>query len=473
MSSARDPQSPTFFEQRSMQPQTMAQTPISMDAPLDGLSSLSSVHFALIYIDENGKLRFEASPSIASNCQSILSPNVTDSFLRAVALSNKGDPGVIGSPRLNQEHMAGKSPMSPQSPGTSNLSRKNSMFQTHQDGHQAKRKRVSHECVVPMSINCHQKTMLPIRNHGLLRKYYEKAFESLQQINCRILAKAYIKLVEPRKQVNYPYNGRKIISGSSQQFDPELTKPAWWPSGVTHREPDHLLKAERIRLLVHILCELRSSHAICVEKLREADQSIRRQILPSERLQVLDEIYSVREEEEAFLDGRTDGQAVVCVSRVNLPDMAEAQAMGSPGSTMKTDLNPVYRKEVPDMESHTSVFPSTGSSPTSDTTKHSMASTKSTSSVSTTWDPCLPPSLPSLSTLKRTRPGESSYPLEFNTNIFQHEPPTTVSIDSHYPLKYYSEPHLGHNQHSQPLPVMGMTGTADMGCANPYYFTSY
>lgn len=69
-----------------------------MDAPLDGLSSLSSVHFALIYIDENGKLRFEASPSIASNCQSILSPNVTDSFLRAVALSNKGDPGVIGKP---------------------------------------------------------------------------------------------------------------------------------------------------------------------------------------------------------------------------------------------------------------------------------------------------------------------------------------------------------------------------------------
>lgn len=85
--------------------------------------------------------------------------------------------------------------------------------------------------------------MLPVRNTGLLRRYYEKAFDSLQQINCRILAKAYIKLVEPRKQVNYPYNGRKIISGSSQQFDPELTKPAWWPAGVTHREPDHLLKA--------------------------------------------------------------------------------------------------------------------------------------------------------------------------------------------------------------------------------------
>ncbi|KAB8069383.1 hypothetical protein BDV29DRAFT_198706 [Aspergillus leporis] len=440
-----------------------------MDAPLDGLSS---IHFALIYIDESGKLRFEASPSIVNSCQSILSPNVTDTFLRAVALSNKGDPGVIGSPRTNQDHM-GKSPMSPQSPGmhdTSSLSRKNSMFQPHaQDGHPAKRKRVSHECVVPMSINCHQKTMLPIRNHSLLRKYYEKAFESLQQINCRILAKAYIKLVEPRKQVNYPYNGRKIISGSSQQFDPELTKPGWWPSGVTHREPDHLLKAERIRLLIHILCELRPSHAICVEKLKEADQSIRRQILPSERLHVLDEIYSVREEEEAYLDGRTDGQAVVCVSRVNLPDITETQATSSP---LKTDTNPVYRKEVPDMESHTSVFPSTGSSPMSSTTKHSI-STKSTSSISTsTWDPCLPPSLPSLNTLKRTRTGESTYPLDFSsTNMFHHEPPTTVSLDTQYPLKYYSEPHMSH--HQQPLPVMGMTGADLTGCGNPYYFTSY
>ena len=111
------------------------------------------------------------------------------------------------------------------------------------DVQQPKRKRVSHECVVPMNINCHQKTMLPVRNQTMLRRYYEKAFESLQQINCRILAKAYVKLVEPRKQVNFPYNGRKIIAGSSQQFDPELNKPAWWPSGVTHREPDHLLKA--------------------------------------------------------------------------------------------------------------------------------------------------------------------------------------------------------------------------------------
>jgi hypothetical protein len=173
-----------------------------------------------------------------------------------------------------------------------------------------------------MSITSYPKTMLPVGNKRILRSYYEKAFECLQQTNCRILAKAYIKLVEPRKQVTYPYNGHKVVAGVPQQFDPEETRPLWWPTGVTHREPDHLRKpgnylrqfvssthtealTERIRLLIHILCELRESHAICVEKLREADQAIRRQISPVERLQVLDEIYRVRGEEERYLDGRS------------------------------------------------------------------------------------------------------------------------------------------------------------------------
>jgi hypothetical protein len=170
---------------------------------------------------------------------------------------------------------------------------------------QMKRKKVTHEYVIPFSINCYPKTMLPVKNHALLRKYYERAFQSLKQANCRILAKAYIKLVEPRKQVNFPYNGRKVISGIPQQLDPETTKPPWWPTEVVHREPDHLLKAGRVHLLVHILCELRESHGISVEKLREADQSIRRQFSPPECLQVLDEIYRVRGEEESYLDGRT------------------------------------------------------------------------------------------------------------------------------------------------------------------------
>jgi hypothetical protein len=83
---------------------------------------------------------------------------------------------------------------------------------------------------------------LPIQDPGAMIHVYEKAFEKFQQTNCRVLAKAYIKILEPRKQVNYPYNGRKSVGGITVQLDPEVTKPSWWPSRVRHREPDHLPK---------------------------------------------------------------------------------------------------------------------------------------------------------------------------------------------------------------------------------------
>lgn len=87
-----------------------------------------------------------------------------------------------------------------------------------------------------------QRVPITVKDRDFCRLYYEKIFHNLQQTNCRIIAKAYIKLVEPRKQVNYPYNGRKIIEGQTRQLDPEASKPPWWPPGVSHREPDHLPK---------------------------------------------------------------------------------------------------------------------------------------------------------------------------------------------------------------------------------------
>lgn len=86
------------------------------------------------------------------------------------------------------------------------------------------------------------RTVLQVGNRALLRRYYEKAFEDFQQLNCRAIAKSYIKLVEPRKQVHFPYNGRRSIAGVAQTDNPEQTKPGWWPAGVVHKEPDHLLK---------------------------------------------------------------------------------------------------------------------------------------------------------------------------------------------------------------------------------------
>ncbi|OJJ02595.1 hypothetical protein ASPVEDRAFT_684132 [Aspergillus versicolor CBS 583.65] len=474
----------------------MSSTAASMDGPLD---NLGSHHFALLYIDESGKLRFEASSSVANDCHGILSPEVTHSFLKAVAVSEDGMK-LANSSEANYETQSGKSASSPDSPGSPNFSRRSSISQLI-DNNQ-KRKRASHEYVLPMSITCYPQTLLPIRNQSLLRKYYEKAFDSLQQTNCRILAKAYIKLVEPRKQVNYPYNGRKNIAGVPNQFDPEETKPGWWPAGVIHREPDHLRKPERIRLLVHILCELRESHSICVDNLKEADQSIRRQIAPIERLQVLDEIYRVRGEEERYLNGNSDGQGVVSVSRVHLPDMADPQAsLYSPvGSILESDNT--SRDDVPDLESHTSVFPSSNisASNTSFNRQQVDATSNAVPPVSvlpsaiapTTWDAChssipvstsLPPINPAMKH-SHSDPAAAHYGLDFSTSIFPHHEPIPAFAMQSFPMEPYANlhPHMAshiphqsgeHQNHPQShatvMPLVRTPGPNLSGCP-PYYF---
>lgn len=63
--------------------------------------------------------------------------------------------------------------------------------------------------------------------------YYETVLKRFQQVNCRSIAKSFIRVIEPRKQVRYPYNGGRT-------GNPELTKPPWWPAGIMHKEPDHL-----------------------------------------------------------------------------------------------------------------------------------------------------------------------------------------------------------------------------------------
>ncbi|KAJ5909359.1 hypothetical protein N7504_004002 [Penicillium tannophilum] len=334
---------------------------------------LAHPHFALIYIDRDGNLRHEASPSIANSREAILSPRVTDAFLQAVARS--GEPGPSRS-SFEVESGASASPprtasrqgllptqVSQVSPGTEsrNMERHRlvvpapqgppvdpTMWPAQQQepwpsqwsrSPQTQRAQPWNE---EISIASPNKSLISIRDKEFLRRYYEKVFQNLQQTNCRVLAKAYVKLVEPRKQVNYPYNGRKIVDGRTQQLNPEETKPPWWPAGVSHREPDHLPKAERVRLLVYLLCELRTTYGITARRLREADQPIRRQITPIERLQMMDELYEVREEEEKFLDGKTDGKTLVSIARANLPDPVDSP------SSRRTSPN----EEKPTQEPH-------------------------------------------------------------------------------------------------------------------------
>lgn len=64
-----------------------------------------------------------------------------------------------------------------------------------------------------------------------------------------------------------------------------------------------IISLERIALLLHILCDLRCSHGVTSQKLKDAEQSVRSHIIPVERLELLDELYRVRGEEEKLLIG--------------------------------------------------------------------------------------------------------------------------------------------------------------------------
>ncbi|EED18145.1 hypothetical protein TSTA_119090 [Talaromyces stipitatus ATCC 10500] len=157
---------------------------------------------------------------------------------------------------------------------------------------------------------------LEIGNRKKVSAFYGSAFRRLQQVNCRILAKSFIKVIEPRKQVKHPYNGGKgALPG--QKGDPEKTKPDWWPRHVIHREPDHIKKDFRLMLLVHLVQNLLPM-GITAEMLEDAALDCRRQIGPEERreerLGVIEEIFRVRKIEERYERNEIDGTTQVFVS---------------------------------------------------------------------------------------------------------------------------------------------------------------
>lgn len=81
-----------------------------------------------------------------------------------------------------------------------------------------------------------QKTQqLVIGEEREVEQFYYGRFRDMQQSSCKIIGKAFVKLVEPKKQTHHPYTKGDIKA------------PPWWPdtkgeNAVRHKEPDHLLK---------------------------------------------------------------------------------------------------------------------------------------------------------------------------------------------------------------------------------------
>ena len=70
-------------------------------------------------------------------------------------------------------------------------------------------------------------------------RWYQDAFQAIQQVACRWLAKTWIKRIQPKKQSTNPYNGA-CPKDKERPKDPNRTRPPYWPPSVQHKEPDHI-----------------------------------------------------------------------------------------------------------------------------------------------------------------------------------------------------------------------------------------
>ncbi|KAM0334169.1 hypothetical protein ACHAQA_001189 [Verticillium albo-atrum] len=157
---------------------------------------------------------------------------------------------------------------------------------------------------------------LKIGNSEEVWDFYDQRFRNCQQTACKLIAKAWVKVVEPKKQTNHPYTGQ------------EEKAPDWWPrpwgltkdERVRHKEPDHLYKRERVYLLCHILRMIvepsdRQHPSIqkmnlTVEKLKEATDealslffSTKENQKNAKKKPFLDEIFKVATSEQRFKHG--------------------------------------------------------------------------------------------------------------------------------------------------------------------------
>ncbi|KAL8794909.1 MAG: hypothetical protein Q9195_002621 [Heterodermia aff. obscurata] len=178
--------------------------------------------------------------------------------------------------------------------------------------------------------------------------------KQMKQDACRKIAKEWIKVVEPRKQTKFPYNGgvRKVESVTlyGDKNPGEFTAPPWWCStqgwdagiGCRHKEPDHQKKSgnavlsSRLILVKHMLRKFR------VAVLQESTKETNREIKPMSWI-YLNEIYGLRRLQERYEDSEIDGSTIAHVRVPEMPpsSISKRGVTKSADSKTKESLEPL------------------------------------------------------------------------------------------------------------------------------------
>lgn len=101
---------------------------------------------------------------------------------------------------------------------------------------QAMTRRKLDDDLPPVVVN--SRKTLTIGDSDAVMDFYERGFKCIQQTACKEVAKAFVKIIAPKKQATHPY-----VKG-------DASRPDWWPQPwgpgekdkARHVEPDHMWK---------------------------------------------------------------------------------------------------------------------------------------------------------------------------------------------------------------------------------------
>jgi hypothetical protein len=196
----------------------------------------------------------------------------------------------------------------------------------------------------PAAVKSAPTQQLRIGDTERVEEFLMGRLRDFQQTGCKMLGKAFVKLIEPKKQTHHPYT-----KGDSKA-------PQWWPatSGenrVRHKEPDHLLKRERVYLCFHIiLLIVQPNHkqlecfrhlGLTIKKVEEFAMEKMTEFFNEpnhpknkEKRKFLKEIFKVARQLERYYNGEIDANTYVTVMfgqdfRRNVVDYTSSDDEGS------------------------------------------------------------------------------------------------------------------------------------------------
>ncbi|KAI4254371.1 MAG: hypothetical protein LQ352_003131 [Teloschistes flavicans] len=185
-----------------------------------------------------------------------------------------------------------------------------------------------------------------------LSEFFRNALDHIGQTQGKKILKEWVKLREQKKQSRYPYNGGLVKAALNKeraknnepvdQNPGRDTAPPWWPNqdgyqqgrGCRHKEADHVKKPERLYLMPLMLRFTgRPDHPdfFNLDRMRGATDKIGNNAVQTA---ILNQIYLIREAEQAFEEGGTDGDTCVYVTKHMRP-LTRKQKKAEKKSCMK------------------------------------------------------------------------------------------------------------------------------------------